>query len=92
MARTGDGIYLRGNAWGLDFLHKGVRHQVSLGRNIKKSVAKELATIERGKSSAARPASGKKKKDILFDQAKVDFLTWVKRTSGRRPQRYTRVA
>ena len=73
MARKGDGIYLRGNAWGLDFLHKGVRHQVSLGRNIKKSVAKELATIERGKILRGEAGIGRKKKDILFDQAKEDF-------------------
>jgi hypothetical protein len=77
MARKGDGIYLRGSAWWLDFRHKGERHQVSLGRNIKRSVAKELATVKRGQILRGEEGIGKKRKDLSFDKAKAMFLESV---------------
>jgi hypothetical protein len=43
MARRGDGIYLRGRTWWLDFMHDGKRHVVRLGKNISRTVAGELA-------------------------------------------------
>jgi len=47
MARRGDGLVLRGKTYWLDFTHMGQRHQVRLGRNISKSVAREFAQDER---------------------------------------------
>ena len=47
MARTGDGIYLRGKTWMLDFRHHGERYQVRLGRSISKTAARELAQVKR---------------------------------------------
>lgn len=35
MARRGDGIYLRGKTWWLDFTHRSARHIVRLGRHKK---------------------------------------------------------
>jgi len=35
--------------WWLDFAHMGQRHQVRLGRNINRTTAAELATVERAK-------------------------------------------
>ena len=49
MARRGDGVRLRGKTWQLDFTHMGQRHQVRLGRNIGRTAALELATMERAK-------------------------------------------
>jgi hypothetical protein len=43
MARRGDGIYLRSSTWWLDFRHEGQRHVVRLGKNISRTVARELA-------------------------------------------------
>src|SRR5262245_29267454 len=49
MARRGDGLYQRGKTWYLDFTHEGQRHVTRLGKGITRSVAVELATIQRGK-------------------------------------------
>src|SRR4030095_11371290 len=48
MARHGDGIYQRGKTWWLDFTHRGERHVVRLGKNISRTVAGELARVQRG--------------------------------------------
>jgi hypothetical protein len=50
MARRGDGIYARGGTWYLDFQHHGARYQVRLGKGIRRSVAKDLATAKRGEA------------------------------------------
>jgi hypothetical protein len=42
MARRGDGIYLRGRTWRLDFRHDGRRYIVRLGRNISRTAAGEV--------------------------------------------------
>ncbi len=52
MARRGDGLYLRGKTWYLDFRHDGARHALRLGKNISRSVAGELAHVQRAESSA----------------------------------------
>lgn len=49
MARPGDGIYQRGKTWWLDFHHQGRRHVARLGRNISRTVARELASVQRAK-------------------------------------------
>jgi len=40
MARRGDGLYLRGKTWYLDFRHDGTRHAVRLGKALKVDVRK----------------------------------------------------
>jgi hypothetical protein len=45
--RRGEGLYLRGQTWYLDFHHKGQRHIERLGRLISRSVARELAGLAR---------------------------------------------
>jgi hypothetical protein len=39
MARRGDGIFLRGRTWWLDFRHDGQRHVVRIGKGINRTVA-----------------------------------------------------
>jgi hypothetical protein len=39
MARRGDGIFLRGRTWWLDFTHEGKRHAVRIGKWINRTVA-----------------------------------------------------
>jgi len=84
MARRGDGIYKRGNAWRLDIVHKGQRFQVGLGRNISRSVARELAQIERAKILKGEAGIGRKRKDILFDKAAEHFIAWAR--ANKRPK------
>lgn len=77
MAKQGDGIYLRSKTWWLDFQHKGVRHQVRLGRNINKTVARELAQVKRAAILKGEEGIGKKRRDITFEKATALFLNWV---------------
>lgn len=78
MARKGDGIYLRGSTWWLDAYIDGKRYQMPLGKNIKRAVALELASIKRAAILKGEAGIGRKKKDIVFDKAKEEFLDVVK--------------
>lgn len=79
MARKGDGIYVRGKTWWLDFVHFGNRHVVRLGKNISRTVARELASVERAKILKGEAGIGtRKRRDISFDKAKEEFLTWAR--------------
>jgi integrase len=77
MPRHGDGLVLRGRTWWLDFHHRGQRYQVRLGRNISRTTAAELATVERAKTLKGEAGIGRKRKDILFDDAQEEFLKWA---------------
>ena len=84
MARQGDGIYLRGSTWWLDFRHHGQRYQKRLGSGIKKTVAKELALTIRSAVLKGEAGIGRKKKDIAFDKATELFLDWTE--ANRKPK------
>jgi integrase len=85
MARRGDGIYLRGRTWWLDFLHAGRRHYVRLGKGINRTVAGELANVKRaGILKGEAGIGGPKRKDLLFDKAADEFLAWA--TAEKRPK------
>src|SRR5215475_3582810 len=78
MARRVDGLVLRGKTWWLDFTHMGNRHQSRLGKNVSRSVARELATVERAKILKGEAGiGGRKRKDISFEKAKEEFLKWT---------------
>jgi integrase len=77
MPRHGDGLVLRGRTWWLDFHHRGERYQVRLGRNISRTTAAELATVERAKTLKGEAGIGRKRRDILFDDAQEEFLKWA---------------
>jgi integrase len=81
-----DGIYKRGRAWWLEFRHKGIRYQFSLGRNISRSVAAEIAITKRAAVLKGEAGIGRKRRDIAFDDAKNIFLEWVK--ANRRAKTY----
>ncbi len=74
MARRGDGIYQRGRTWWLDFVHRGDRHVVRIGSNINRTVAKEIAQVERGKILRGEAGIGKKRKDVSLEKATEEFL------------------
>ena len=78
MARRGDGLYLRGSVWYLDCRINGARHVVKLGKNIKRTVAGEIANIKRAAILKGEAGIGHKRKDILFEKAAEEFLSWVK--------------
>jgi integrase len=75
--RRGDGIYLRGKTWWLDFIHRGERHALRIGRGISRTVAKEIASVERAKILTGESGIDRKQKDIAFDKAKEAFLAWT---------------
>lgn len=66
MARKGDGLYLRGTVWYLDFRHRGKRNREPLGSDISRTVARELATIKRALILKGEAGMGRKKADIAF--------------------------
>src|SRR4030095_15869584 len=78
MARHGDGIYQRGKTWWLDFTHRGERHVVRLGKNISRTVAGELARVQRGAILKGEAGiGGPKLKDPLFGDAVKEFVAWA---------------
>jgi len=85
MARRGDGLVLRGKTWWLDFTFRGIRHQVRLGKDINRTVARELAAVERSKVLRGEAGiGGKRRKDISFENATEEFLKWAK--ANHRPR------
>jgi integrase len=88
MARHGDGIYQRGKTWWLDFTHRGERHVVRLGKNISRTVAGELARVQRGAIlKGEADIGGPKRADLAFDKAAEEFLAWSKANKRPRTQR-----
>lgn len=83
MARRGDGLYLRGKTWYLDARINGARHQKRLGKNITRSVALELAQVQRGAILRGDLGIGKKRKDIDFASARKKFEDWA--TASKKP-------
>jgi len=76
--RRGDGLILRGKTWWLDFTHMGERHQSRLGKNVSRTVARELAAVERAKILKGEAGiGGKGRKDISFDKAVEEFIKWA---------------
>lgn len=88
MARRGDGIYLRGKTWWLDFTHEGKRHVTRLGRNISRTVAGELARVQRGAILKGEAGiGGPKLKDPLFEEAAQEFTAWAETNRKARTAR-----
>ncbi len=58
MARHGDGIYQRGKTWWLDFTFQKKRSIVRLGSHISRSVARDLAAVERAKILTGKAGIG----------------------------------
>lgn len=83
MARRGDGLYLRGKTWYLDAWINGVRHQKRLGKNISRTVAAELAQVQRSAILRGEFGIGKKRKDLDFAVARKKFEDWA--TASKKP-------
>lgn len=86
MARHGDGLYKRGKSWYLDCRINGVRVQERLGKDISRSVAKELANVTRTRFLRGEAGIGKKLKDCTFVKAKIEFLKHTQ--TDKRPRTY----
>src|SRR5262245_61814395 len=76
MARKGDGLTLRGKTWYLDARINGQRFVTRLGKNISRSVAGELASVKRASFLKEEAGIGRKRRDILFEDAAKRFLEW----------------
>ncbi len=87
MARRGDGLYLRGKTWYLDCCINGTRYQRRLGKGITRSVALELAQVQRGAILRGEAGIGKKPKDLNFDEARKKFEAWAE--ANKRPRTVT---
>ena len=83
MARRGDALDLRGKTWYLDCRINGIRYQLRLGKGITRSVARELAQVQRGAILKGEAGIGKKQKSLLFREARKKFdEKWI---SEKRP-------
>jgi integrase len=83
MARKGDGIILRGRSWYLDVRIAGMRYKRRLGKSISRSVALELAQVQRAAILKGEAGIGIKKLDISFDEARKKFEAWA--TASKKP-------
>jgi integrase len=90
MRQRSDGLALRKGkkkeTWWLEFVHFGARHRVRIGSNINRTVARELAAVKRAAilKGEVGIGGGKKRKDLLFDTAVVEFLKWAE--ANRKPK------
>jgi integrase len=75
MPRSGDGIYLQGKTWWLQFRHCGQRYCVKIGANINRTVASQIAQVERAKILKGEAGIGKK--DLSFKDAREKFEAWL---------------
>jgi hypothetical protein len=57
---------------------------VRIGSNINRTVAKEIAQVERAKILRGEAGIGKKRKDVLFDKVALTFIVWAK--TNKRPK------
>jgi len=84
--RRGDGLYLRGRTWWLDFTHRGERHVARLGKNISRTGAGELARVQRGAILKGEAGiGGPKRQDLTVEKASELFLAWAERASAAAP-------
>jgi integrase len=67
----------------LDFVHQGKRHVITLGKNIARSAAKEIASVRRAAILKGEVGIGRRPKDLPFAKAKDDFLAWA--SAKKRP-------
>ncbi|MBN2320902.1 MAG: site-specific integrase [Acidobacteria bacterium] len=84
MARKGDGIYKRGSVWWLDCWIEGRRYQKPIGKGINRSAALDIASIKRAQILKSEAGIAKKKKDISFEKAAEEFISWAK--ANKRPK------
>lgn len=77
MARSGDGLVLRKRTWYLDIRVNGRRYAMRLGKDISRSVARELAQVKRAAILRNDAGIGKKKKDVAFQEARRRFELWM---------------
>jgi integrase len=83
MARRGSAIHKRGPSWFLDCEINGVHYHRKLGRGITRTVAQELAQVERAAILKGEAGIGRKQKDLSFDDARKKFETWAE--ANKRP-------
>ena len=68
----------------LDFTHDGRRHYLRLGKDINRTVAGQLARVQRAAVLKGEAGIGRKRADLGFDEAKKAFLVWAE--TNKRPR------
>ncbi|MBN2242814.1 MAG: site-specific integrase [Acidobacteria bacterium] len=86
MARKGDAVFKRGSVWRLDCRINGQRYQLSLGKGITRTRAKEIAALKRAAILGGEAGIAKRKRDISFEKASEEFLSWAK--ANKRPKTF----
>jgi integrase len=66
-----------GKTWYLDCCINGTRYQRRLGKGVTRSVALELAQVQRAEILKGEAGIGKKKKDLSFNDARQHFEKWT---------------
>jgi integrase len=89
MARKADGLTLRKgktkDTWWLDFIFEGKRDRVRIGSGISRTIAREIASVKRAAILKGEAGiGGKKRKDLLFETAVEEFMTWAQ--ANRKPK------
>lgn len=78
MPRRGDGLVLRGKTWWLDFRHNGERHRIRIAKSINRRVATEIAAVKRAAVLKGEVGIDRKRKDILYEDARDEFVKWAR--------------
>jgi integrase len=68
-------------------MRDGRRHYLRLDKDINRTVAGELARVQRAAVLKGEAGIGRKRVDIGFDEAKDEFLTWADANKRRRTAR-----
>ena len=89
MPHRGDGLYLRGknkNIWWMDCVINGRRYQLPIGKDISRTVAREIVAVKRTAILKGEAGIGPKRKNYSFEKAKVAFLTHTQ--TDKRPRTF----
>jgi hypothetical protein len=71
-----------GKTWYLDCCINGTRYQRRLGKGVTRSVALELAQVQRAAILKGETGIGKKK-DLSFNDARQHFEKWTEEATDR---------
>ena len=77
MARSGDGIYLRGDTWYYETVIDKIRYRRRIGSGIPRKTALDISRKIRVEIISGNYGYGKKQKDVTFDVAREKFEAWA---------------
>ena len=77
MARSGDGIYLRGDTWYYETVIDKIRYRRRIGSGIPRKTALDISRKIRVEIISGNYGYGKKVLDVSFDEAREKFEAWA---------------